>query len=646
VAALPTEFEDQLDNFLSLAGKKVYSNPSTIEFSAWIRQAVPMLFPALLSQIPDDPEEVRVFLGMVARNLYADFPMPALSLQPTGKTKQGRNDPCDCGSGQKFKQCCGSISMPPLFGGLNLLRYVLDAYPKSKLDDVAASKASIDAIADTAYQWMQDGQESRAAALLEPFFKGDAALTGRLAPLFNLLMDVWLTLGRKAKREALIDAILLRGDKVLRSDALQRRTTMLADRGDHNAAWKAFRMASDLNPNDPALSFLEVTTLLSEGRTAEAQGRAQWWAAFLAKQRDSTLAELVERLRSIAKDPQAGMMGVAMDMNTHWNRLNDLFLSAPRPEVRHSFEVFQEETEEQQSHYVADAFVPDIKLTKLEAAWSKTFPQVKPDITRLQHDDDSVWDNASQWLDLLEKHPDLWFSFEVLDDLVMAVDTIHVAGVEERLLVPMAERAAEQLRVTLESATVQSVRCPWGLLKHRPALRPVAHLSCLCKEAGTQDHRKAQRFMELAHWMVFELNPNDNHGLRTDLSDAMVRFERWSDVIAVNNRYPGDMQPNLQLNALLAAFVLEKSETIKQDLKRAAKVYPNAMKMLLGPEPKPVKPDNDYGISIGGKYEAWLYVREMRSFWERHRALDWARSVLSTSGKKAKPVVPGQQSLL
>jgi hypothetical protein len=152
--------------------------------------------------------------------------------------------------------------------------------------------------------------------------------------------------------------------------------------------------------------------------------------------------------------------------------------------------------------------------------------------------------------------------------------------------------------------------------------------------------------MELAHWMAFELNPNDNHGLRTDLSDAMVRFERWSEVIAVNDRYPGDMQPNLQLNALLAAFVLEKSETIKQDLKRAAKEYPNAMKMLLGPEPKPVKPDNDYGISIGGKYEAWLYVSEMRPFWEKHHALGWARSALSASGKKAEPVVPGQQSLL
>ena len=147
--------------------------------------------------------------------------------------------------------------------------------------------------------------------------------------------------------------------------------------------------------------------------------------------------------------------------------------------------------------------------------------------------------------------------------------------------------------------------------------------------------------MELAHWMVFDINPDDNHGLRADLSSSLIRFERWSDVIGLNDRYPGDMQPTLQLNALLAAFVLQKSENIKQDLQQAAKDYPAAVKMLIGPEPKPVKPDNDYGITVGGKYEAWLYVREMRTCWEKLGALEWARSILSPKGRKLKTVGPG-----
>ncbi|MBW2689835.1 MAG: SEC-C domain-containing protein, partial [Deltaproteobacteria bacterium] len=28
--------------------------------------------------------------------------------QPVSVTKIGRNDPCPCGSGKKYKKCCGS----------------------------------------------------------------------------------------------------------------------------------------------------------------------------------------------------------------------------------------------------------------------------------------------------------------------------------------------------------------------------------------------------------------------------------------------------------------------------------------------------------------------------------------------------------
>ena len=108
--------------------------------------------PVLLKQIPPEPEEIDRFLRSAALNLFADLPLPSHDLQPVGQPKQGRNDPCACGSGQKYKHCCGANAMPPLFGNMNLLRYVLDAYPKSRLVEVCASKASIDAVADRIVQ--------------------------------------------------------------------------------------------------------------------------------------------------------------------------------------------------------------------------------------------------------------------------------------------------------------------------------------------------------------------------------------------------------------------------------------------------------------------------------------------------------------
>ena len=639
--ALPPDFEHQIEMLLSLAGRQALSDPTPVAFTQWFRLAVPKLMPALLERIPPEPEEIDRFLRFAALNLFAELPMPGHGLQPVGQPRQGRNDPCACGSGQKYKHCCGAMSMPPLFGNMNLLRYVLDAYPKSRLGEVSASKAGIDAVADTACQWLDGGDAGRASALLEPYFSGSAPLTVRVAPLFNLLMDTWLELGRSTKRERLIDTILQRGDRPLKSDALQRRTTMLADRGDHAGAWRAFKQASELNPNDPALSFLEVTTLLSEGRASEAQSRAQWWAAFLARQRDPQLADLVDRLRDMAKDPHAGMMGVATSANADLQQLHELFLAAPPPAVRHRFDVFMEESEQRAAHAVASEFVPDAELVKLETRWRKVFPQAKPSLTALQNDAEEVWDNAPAWLALLQKHPALWFSFDVLDDLVMAVDTVPWAGVQQRLLVPMAERAAEQLRLTLESRESGPVECPWGVLGHRPVLRPIAHLAYICKEAGNW-----QRFMELAHWLVFELNPNDNHGLRDDLSCAYVRFERWTDMLALNDRYSDDMQPALTLNAVLATFASGDATAAQKMIRLAGKDHPVAVKMLLEAAPKPVKPDGAYGIAVGGRYEAWLYVSKMREFWDRHKALDWAREALKPAKGKPKMPPPEQQSLL
>ena len=42
-------------------------------------------------------------LRKLTRIRHADKPAP----QPPHRSKVGRNDPCPCGSGQKYKRCCG-----------------------------------------------------------------------------------------------------------------------------------------------------------------------------------------------------------------------------------------------------------------------------------------------------------------------------------------------------------------------------------------------------------------------------------------------------------------------------------------------------------------------------------------------------------
>lgn len=58
--------------------------------------------------------------GKVRARPRRELPPALATLQfpPVSRTiKVGRNDPCPCGSGRKFKKCCGSQSQRPPLGG-------------------------------------------------------------------------------------------------------------------------------------------------------------------------------------------------------------------------------------------------------------------------------------------------------------------------------------------------------------------------------------------------------------------------------------------------------------------------------------------------------------------------------------------------
>lgn len=58
--------------------------------------------------IPDLVEDLNHFAKSQMPSLPAGFPLAAnLTSVPVGASKVGRNDPCPCGSGKKFKKCCG-----------------------------------------------------------------------------------------------------------------------------------------------------------------------------------------------------------------------------------------------------------------------------------------------------------------------------------------------------------------------------------------------------------------------------------------------------------------------------------------------------------------------------------------------------------
>ncbi len=51
--------------------------------------------------------EISVFLCEDGQWYFSDAKLPQIAQQRRDQPKQGRNDPCACASGRKYKQCCG-----------------------------------------------------------------------------------------------------------------------------------------------------------------------------------------------------------------------------------------------------------------------------------------------------------------------------------------------------------------------------------------------------------------------------------------------------------------------------------------------------------------------------------------------------------
>ncbi|MBL8752333.1 MAG: SEC-C domain-containing protein, partial [Planctomycetes bacterium] len=71
--------------------------------------AAPPAAPAQAAPPPPPPPAEPAAPPAPPRRLAPAAPMPApRPAQPAPAPKAGRNDPCPCGSGLKFKKCCGS----------------------------------------------------------------------------------------------------------------------------------------------------------------------------------------------------------------------------------------------------------------------------------------------------------------------------------------------------------------------------------------------------------------------------------------------------------------------------------------------------------------------------------------------------------
>ncbi|MGE0861683.1 MAG: hypothetical protein AB7P42_21390, partial [Gammaproteobacteria bacterium] len=346
-----------------------------------------------------------------------------------------------------------------------------------------------------------------------------------------------------------------------------------------------------------------------------------WLARLKQHDDDDEHANLIELLRAVRRDPRRALRNFDLSRPAALDTLEDMLARLPPTASRYTLAVADDGLA---------TLAPDAELKALVRRWRRNFPPAKPGRTVVPGDDWTWAGSKTSWLTVLREMPLAWQSFEVLDDLVLAVDALHVMGAEWSVIDPLLRRATELLGL-LAPAT-GACRLPWRVEANRPALR----LLTLRAHRALQDETRgvaSDEFIEHAEWLL-RLDPQDIHGLRDPLSRAYLARD-WPDkVIALTDAYPDDFcAPTL--TRMLALLVLGREQDAFELLTRIAKRHEVALKMLLATNPREPASDPQGLVRRGGKHEAWRYRQDMRDEWLRREALSWLRRAMKRAATSA-----------
>lgn len=306
--------QERFESLIQRAVARALATDSLDDFLAGFRQDLAHE-PVVAGKL-DDAQGVRALGTLLGRAVWSAMPAPRNGFLPKPLPMPGRNEPCLCGSGLKFKRCCAAGPPLPALNPADLWPFVLEALPAAgRRAALASGRVPVESLEMTARRAAENGKGKTAVGLLEPLFaEGFAGTDGRYGSAMTALCDAYDALGWDRKKIELLERVRAEAPRSpLRSDACQRLATIALDRGDSPGAWAAFSEAQRDDPDSPAIGLLEVQLLIFEHRPDEARERAKFWRRRLQRIDDPGLDGAIEFLSAIIEDPVAAMAGIAID---------------------------------------------------------------------------------------------------------------------------------------------------------------------------------------------------------------------------------------------------------------------------------------------------------------------------------------------
>ncbi|MFV8836425.1 SEC-C metal-binding domain-containing protein [Aquisalimonas sp. APHAB1-3] len=109
---LPDNAPLDVESLLADAVREALRHEDPGHFMQWIQSTLGDYMAAEF-QGPDQAEMRQAMAVHIGRAVWNVMPLPGNHLRPQPLPEPGRNDPCLCGSGRKFKKCCANAPSLP-----------------------------------------------------------------------------------------------------------------------------------------------------------------------------------------------------------------------------------------------------------------------------------------------------------------------------------------------------------------------------------------------------------------------------------------------------------------------------------------------------------------------------------------------------
>ncbi|MDH5548091.1 MAG: SEC-C domain-containing protein [Gammaproteobacteria bacterium] len=599
------------------------------EFLDAMSEALPIfardMFPAGMSD-----EDMKGGARALAVNLWNVMPLVDNGFRPRPLPQPKRNDPCFCGSGLKYKKCCQSMEHlgPPISTEV-LLPYVLGDFSKKALKAISIEDLACRERLIVAGDLMDKYDYEKAAILLEPIFNaGQKKLPKHFDDAFELLIDCYLQLGKPRKKQQLINLGLASNDKYFRAIALRRQALVLADKGDFDGAWDTFKAAQRMEPDNLDLGHLEITLLMSQGNIDMAKQRAQFWLSRFRRLGDKAPPEILDFFRSVIEAPERTFADAGMGALPLANEvLAPLIRALPQSTPKCFYDIHDGPDDDDGILMVRS------EASKLSRQWDQLSPMLDPFGASMFHaDDEDPWDDdiAEAWVGFVQENPDALQLFNVLDDVYRALSSVpenNTPWFEKEYLLPLLQWAYRVLLCNIAANKAENRAITWLALENRPAVRlMVSYVSIL------DAHRQHPQARELAEWLVFRINPRDNHGLRMILAEHYLRDANWQAMLKLANKYEYDEGPEMLFGAALAHYHVGNNTRANQLLAQAKNRWPKVYKGLTAKTLRQPKIEPGY-ITMGGDDQAWFYRQRFGEIWRQEPVFTWLKNGWKSASK-------------